>query len=588
MPGFLSAIGSSNYNFFQQENREHLLVEEISRTDYYVGRRTLKKFLHDKPFYDDDKYFLTVEGVVLNRQAFIEQLNAVNFVNAIISAYENGNETFFKDFRGSFSGIFYDKAKSLWIIYTNHIGDKQVFYTQTTDSVVVGSEPGFVFEYCKRAGISLSLDEEAAYMLLTHGFFIENQTICNEIKKITAGHYLKIQNGEIKEIQYHRFKNQPDYTKSLDEWIDGIDYHFRKAVQLQFEKDVEYNYKHITTLSGGLDSRMTVWIAHELGFTEQLNTTFSQSNYLDEVIAKHIATDLEHEWLFKALDHGNFIKNVEQITQITYGGGAYIGLAHGKSLYDLVNFEKFGLVHTGQIGDAIIGTFYSSGKQDTPFSIGDGANSLALIDKLKNYKFKYQYDNQEIYKLYTRAFNGANQGLLIFQESTESCSPFTDVDFIEFAYSIPVEYRYKHKIYIDWILSKYPKASKYPWERIARIIEPVKSVESIKFLGKSLPRKRIVQWVKAVIERRILNKIVPAKEKKLDARRSMNPIDLWLSNNPSLIKFIELYTKEVNETIEITDIINACNVLLKDNAYNRLLVVSFIEAASLIRSKSIP
>ena len=103
---------------------------------------------------------------------------------------------------------------------------------------------------------------------------------------------------------------------------------------------------------------MTVWVAHQMGYAEQLNTTFSQSNYLDESIAKQIATDLKHEWLFKALDHGNFLKNIDDIAKITGGGGGYGGLAHGKSMYDLMNFDSFGIVHTGQIGDAIIGTFY--------------------------------------------------------------------------------------------------------------------------------------------------------------------------------------------------------------------------------------
>ena len=50
-------------------------------------------------------------------------------------------------------------------------------------------------------------------------------------------------------------------------------------------------------LSGGLDSRMTVWVAHDLGYTHQLNMTFCQSNYLDFKIAQQIATDLRHDFM---------------------------------------------------------------------------------------------------------------------------------------------------------------------------------------------------------------------------------------------------------------------------------------------------
>lgn len=61
---------------------------------------------------------------------------------------------------------------------------------------------------------------------------------------------------------------------------------FSNTVRLEFEKDVEYGYKHIVTLSGGLDSCITALLAHKLGYVNQLNFTFSQSDYLDEKILK--------------------------------------------------------------------------------------------------------------------------------------------------------------------------------------------------------------------------------------------------------------------------------------------------------------
>lgn len=123
---------------------------------------------------------------------------------------------------------------------------------------------------------------------------------------MNAGKYIKIENNKFEIKTYYELDNTPNYNQTEDEIIDNINELFRNAVKLEFEKDKEYRYKHIVALSGGLDSRMTTWVAHDMGYTDQLNYTFSQSDYLDETIAKEIARDLEHEWIFKFLDNGVF------------------------------------------------------------------------------------------------------------------------------------------------------------------------------------------------------------------------------------------------------------------------------------------
>jgi HAD superfamily phosphatase (TIGR01668 family) len=73
-----------------------------------------------------------------------------------------------------------------------------------------------------------------------------------------------------------------------NELIDMLDNRFRKAIQLEYNKDLEYGYKHICELSGGLDSRMSLWIATELGFSDITAITYCKSGYLDQQIAEQI------------------------------------------------------------------------------------------------------------------------------------------------------------------------------------------------------------------------------------------------------------------------------------------------------------
>ena len=98
---------------------------------------------------------------------------------------------------------------------------------------------------------------------------------------------------------------------SLNEYIENLDYYFKLAIKRQFDKDVEYGYQHAVSLSGGLDSRMTSLVANENGFTNQFNFTFSQINYLDEIISKSIASDYGHDYCFIPLDNGEYLFNRE-------------------------------------------------------------------------------------------------------------------------------------------------------------------------------------------------------------------------------------------------------------------------------------
>ena len=81
-----------------------------------------------------------------------------------------------------------------------------------------------------------------------------------------------------------------------------MDILFRAAIKKAFERDASKKKTSLVSLSGGLDSRMTSWVANEMGYTNQLNLCFAQQNSLDHTIAQKIGRDLEHKWHFMPLD----------------------------------------------------------------------------------------------------------------------------------------------------------------------------------------------------------------------------------------------------------------------------------------------
>ncbi len=547
MPGFIAHIGKDKLAF-AAETRKKLVINHIDSSCYQLERRVVDKFMNDRLFVETDKYLVVVEGVVVNNHDLMAQYNASSWFDCVIAMYEQESDAFFNAFRGSFSGIFYDKQQDKWLVYTNHIGDKQVFVYKTTDGYIFASEIGFIVDTAKLNKLPLTINETGAYMSLTFGFCIEDVTLVQEITKLCAGHYFKLENGNLEDIQYHRFTNKPRQM-TQQEAVEGIDKYFRQAIRRAFEKDKEYGYRHIACLSGGLDSRMTVWVAHEMGYIDQLNITYSESGYLDFSIAQEIATDLHHDWLFKPLDGGDCIREIDNVSSITYGSANFFGLAHGLSMEKLINYDDLGLIHTGQLGDVIIGTYLKKMQYGQIPKITDGAYSEELRERIESYNFQYDYEDAELFMMYNRGFCGIAQGLLTFQENSESYSPFTDVDFFEFCYSIPLEFRFNHKIYFDWILDKYPQAAEYIWEGIGTKISRRENHKqrTMYVLGYEVPhfseKAAFKRYLKGFILRRLGLQKKGAKRKTitLASKFNMSPIDYWYNTNPFLRNFMQSY-----------------------------------------------
>lgn len=549
MPGFIVHIGKERF-LFAPEKKNNLVINTIdSPIGYQIERRVVNKFMNDRLFIDTAKYTIVLEGVVLNNHQLIKQYRAVTWQNCLMKMYEQIGDTFFNNFRGSFSGLFYDKQQDKWLIYTNHTGEKQVFYTITPDGLLVASEMRYMVDTMRLNELPIELNETGCYFTLTHGFCIEDHTLVKSVKKLEAGYFLRINRDKtIEHIQYHRFTNKPKQM-TQDEAVEGIDKYFRQAIRRAFEKDNEYGYRHIACLSGGLDSRMTVWVAHQMGYTNQLNITYSQSGCLDFKIAQQIATDLHHDWLYKPLDGGDCICLVDEVSPMTYGMTNFFNMCHGWSLERLINYEPYGIMHTGQLGDVIIGSFFKEMEYNPHVKVGQGAYSHEVIERLTHYTFEQTYENEEIFCLYTRGFAGTNQGLLTFHENTEHYSPFMDVDFLEFAYSIPLKLRYNHKIYFDWILEKYPHAGEYVWEKTHAKIKHFENrqLRTMHIWGHTVPhwseKVAFKNYLKGFFLRRLGVSRKNAKKgtQVLLSKDSMNPVDYWYSTNPALRDFMDSY-----------------------------------------------
>lgn len=518
---------------------------------FSLAYSTSTKFEKDKVNFENDDYYIVLDGIVLNQKHLLNSTNQQQWATFLIDLYKHNGDQFFKQLKGSYYGFLFDKKANKWIIFTDHISSKPMYFAEFDNRLFFSNSYTELLNRLKKKGKRITLNEQGAYVLLSYGYVFEDFTITNEIKRLMVGYYAFVQDGNFAREKFYTLRNDPVEISEKDA-IEQIDKRFREAVELAFEKDKEYGYKHIASLSGGLDSRMTVWVAHDLGYTDQLNLTFSQSDYLDETNAKRIASDLRHEWLFKALDNGNFLKNIDEVTRISGGNILYYGLAHGLSLYDKLDFKNLGIMHTGQLGDVAKGTYSSTPQTNKQFVFGDGAYSKKLLQSINNFSFKEDYPNEESFKMYIRGFYGINSGLLSIMERTETYSPFYDIDFMEFALSLPLKLRFNHYIYKKWILAKYPKASHYVWEKTKKRIN--RKEIKVKIMGKYFPVKQILPRI--LVELGI-------KKHPLASKNHMNPLEYWYNTNPTIKQFQDSYFEANILSIENTQIRNDCEMLYK-------------------------
>ena len=497
------------------------LVVNKQTNEFRADLLNNSKFSADAFNYEDASFFIIMNGVNLS----FKSANKNNNIKFVINSYQKHGDKFFSEFRGSFSGILYDKKEKKWIIFTNHTGDQKLFYIETENSLFVYSDLYRLKDQLKDKNISYSLNVTAAYYLITYGYMTDDSTIIRGVKRLTAGRYLILKENTLENNRYFTLHNTPNHKLTTNEAIEQIDELFHKAIQLEYDKDIQYNYKHIAAMSGGLDCRMTNWVANKSGYRDCTNYTYSQAGYLDMIIAKQMSTYLGNEWIFRDLGKGDFLEDIDELTRIS---NACFRSTVRTSITKTLDFSQYGLIHSGQLGDAILSTHCPETGYNPASKIKATSHTL-----LKKVKLDYtQWENEEIANIEVRGFNGMLSGNFTYQPFTEVSSPFADPDFINFVLTIPLSMRGYHSIYKKWILMKYPDAAKFKWENInAKINE-----KTINIRNKIIPLKQLPKFIFSAC---LYNFGIDISQgKKL---QNTNPFDYWYKTNPGLKNYLDTY-----------------------------------------------
>lgn len=267
------------------------------------------------------------------------------------------------------------------------------------------------------------------------------------------------------------------------------------------------------------------------------------------MIAKQIAAALHHELLVKPLDDINFMYDAAETVQMNYGLSLYCGITGGRRMLSSLNMDSYGIEHTGMIGDVVIGSFMKN-ESELSLQTPAGMYSNKLASKVTN-EYHKQFEDHEQYLLYVRGIHGACSTHMIRTNYTATWSPFLNTDFFEFCLSISLELRCNHRIYKQWILTKYPEAAKFKLEKIGL---------------------RITAGKLRIVARKLITR-EPAKLARICKipilqKGGMNLTDYWYHSNEKLRNYFEdIYFSTINMDILNVELRNNITRLYQTGSY---------------------
>ncbi|MFP7492143.1 asparagine synthase (glutamine-hydrolyzing) [Terribacillus saccharophilus] len=242
--------------------------------------------------YDDEKIWMVFNGEIYNYVELREELlkkgaefKTESDTEVIAAMYHTYGTEAFKELRGMFGILLWDKEKKTLYGARDPFGIKPLFYKETDDEIFFASE---------KKSITLlegseTVDTEALQHYLSYQYVPEPFTMTEGIKKLEPGHFFEKREGE--PMEFHRYWHATFSPKIMDKqaWITRIQEVLHDSVSKHMRSDVPVG----SFLSGGIDSSIIVAIAKQ--FNPNLKTFsvgFEREGFSEVDVAKETAEKL--------------------------------------------------------------------------------------------------------------------------------------------------------------------------------------------------------------------------------------------------------------------------------------------------------
>jgi asparagine synthase (glutamine-hydrolysing) len=391
----------------------------------------------------------------------------------LIHLYEEYGEQAIDRLNGIFAFGLWDGRRNRLILARDRYGAKPLYYNVKNDMLSFASEVKALLEV---DGIDVKPDERALCDYFTFQNTFGDTTLFKDIDLLEAGHYLLIEDENIRKVRYwdFNFSNDKDLGESF--YIDRLRSVFSSAIERQLVSDVPVG----SYLSGGLDSGSITAFASRhiprlMTFTGGFDvaTAVSIENFFDErqkaeLISRAYGTE-HYQMVIHAGDLEWALPRV-----VFYGEDLRVGMSYPHYYLSQLAGKFVKVVLAGPGGDETLGGYPwrynmvrdSQSPEEFERSIYDYWSRL-VKDRDKNSFFSQQmtdvlgdYNSMESMRKVLRAGQGECNfskalyldaktflhGILVIEDklsmahSLESRVPFLDNELVDFTSSIPEKY----------------------------------------------------------------------------------------------------------------------------------------------------
>lgn len=281
--GLLKHRGPDDEGIFVDEGRIILGHRRLSIIDIEGGAQPMTS--------EDGRYTIVLNGEIYNFQRLRRELEAKGYVfrtrsdtEVALYLYAEYGDGFLEKLLGMFAIALYDKDRNRVILVRDRVGKKPMYYHESEDGVVFGSEINALFSVKE---ISRDLDHDALQLYFTFQYIPAPYSAFAAIRKVKPGHFILIQDGRIKrEVQYWNPCFQPKREVDFETAAEQLKELFLDAVRLRTISDVPLG----AFLSGGVDSSLIVAaLAESLPEVKTFSIGFEDKRFNELPYAQKIA-----------------------------------------------------------------------------------------------------------------------------------------------------------------------------------------------------------------------------------------------------------------------------------------------------------
>lgn len=241
---------------------------------------------------------IVFNGEIYNYRDIKKELERKNYrfrtnsdTEVICAAYLEYGHKCVEIFNGMFAFVVYDTKKNEFFGARDRFGKKPFYYLHTRENFEFASQPSQI-----SIDNSLSVSEDAIAQYLTWGYVPEPQSIWNEVKQLPPAHCFQfdLHTGSLKIQEYWQldYKWENKFRGDYDEAKHTLGGLLSDAVKIRMHADVPLG----VFLSGGIDSSLVAALASEEAenvktFAIKFNVKgFDESSYATSV-ANYLETD---------------------------------------------------------------------------------------------------------------------------------------------------------------------------------------------------------------------------------------------------------------------------------------------------------